>query len=175
VREELLRTQVRARGSVQARVAGEKPPAPPPAAASQRSIAEYGVLAIAIAYPDLRDEILAIGVLPDFEDRGLAVIAVEICGGGKESAQALIAQRLSPEQQSVLSAQMIDPMLETAEKARFVLGEYQRTLVWLRQEKQMRERVRTAREQSGIEAQTQKAQEAVLLARERQKLRSARS
>jgi DNA primase len=174
VREELLRTQVRARGSAPARLAAQRVPAPL-AAAGRRSIAEYGVLAIAVAYPDLRDDILASGVLPDFEDHALAAVAVEVCGYGNQSASALIAQRLSPDRQSALSAQMIDPMLETAEKARFVLGEYQRTLVLLRHDQQMRERVRTAHEQSGIEAQTQKAQEAVLLARERQKLRSARS
>jgi len=123
----------------------------------------------------LREEILASGILPDFEDRALAAIAVELCGTGNEPAQALIAQRLSPPQQSALSAQMMDPMLETAEKARFVLGEYRRTLAWLGREKQVQERVRTAREQDGIELQKQKAQEAILLARERQKLRSARS
>jgi DNA primase len=176
VREELLRAQARRSGGGAARVAAERASVTPPATANgQRAIAEYGVLAIAIAYPNLREQILASGALPDFEDRALAAITVELCGSGDEPAQALIAQRLSAPQQSALSAQMMDPMLENAEKAGFVLGEYQRTLAMLGREKQVRERVRTVREQDGIELQKQKAQEAILLARERQKLRSTRS
>src|SRR5579875_621354 len=170
VREELLRTQARAANVP--RPGADRPAAP---TTGRRAIAEYGVLAIAIAYPDLRDEILASRVLPDFEDRTLAAVVEEICGSGRQSAAALIAQRLPPDQQGAVSARMIDPMLESPEKARFVLGEYQRTLALVRREKQMQERVRGAREQLGIEAQTQTAQEAVLLARERQKLRLARS
>jgi len=173
VREDLLRAQAR-KGHAPARAA--RPTVSRPArAAGQRTIAEYGVLAIAIAYPELREEILAGGALSDFEDRTLAAIAAELCAAADEHAQARIAQRLPAEQQGALSAQMVDPMLESADKARFVLGEYQRTLAVLRQEKQMQEHLRTVREQDQIELQQQKAQEAILLARERQRLRSARS
>jgi DNA primase len=173
VREDLLRAQAR-KGRAPARTARQTAPRPA-RAAGQRTIAEYGVLAIAIAYPELREEILAGGALSDFEDRTLAAIAAELCASGDQHSQALIAQRLPAEQQGALSAQMVDPMLESADKARFVLGEYQRTLALLRQEKQMQEHLRTVREQEQIELQQQKAQEAILLARERQRLRSARS
>jgi DNA primase len=172
VREDLLRAQSRKGGRAAMRPARETPRARPAAAAGKRALAEYGVLAIAIAYPELREEILAGGALSDFEDRTLAAIAADLCASGDEHSQALIAQRLSADQQGALSAQMVDPMLESADKARFVLGEYRRTLALLRQEKQMQEQLRTLREQDQIELQQQKAQEAILLARERQRLRS---
>ena len=100
---------------------------------------------------------MASGALSDFEDRKLAEVAAELCVCEGEQSQALVAERLTAVQHSALSAQMFDPMLENAEKARFVLGEYQRTLVLLRQEKQMREQLRMLREVGGIEVQQQKA------------------
>ncbi len=175
VREEVLRAQ--ARKGTTASVRAPRAAAPPRAApaSNMRAAAEFGVMAIAVAYPELRDEILAGGALPDFEDSQLAAVVMELCGSGLEPGQALVAQRLTPAQHSALSAQMMDPMLESAEKARFLLGEYERSLAMLRRGRQMRDTLRNAREQDGIELQKQKAQEALLLARERHKLRSARN
>ncbi len=174
VREEVLRAQARKGGRAAVRVSREAPAARASATRGMRAIAELGLLAIAVAYPDLRQEILAGGALSDFEDRGLAAVVAELCGSGGEQAQALVAQRLSAEQQGALSAQMLDPSLETLEKARFVLVEYQRSLALLGGEKRVQGALRTIREQEGTEVQQQKAQEVVLMAREQQRLRSVR-
>jgi DNA primase len=174
VREEVLRAQARKGNRPAVRTVYQAFASAPAPTIDKRVIAEFGVLAIALAYPELREEILAGNALADFEDRALAGLAAELCGSGDAQAKAHLAQRLSAEQQSALSAQMMDPMLESVEKAQFVLGEYERTLALMRNEKQVRERVRTVPRQEGVELQKLKAQEALLLARERQKLRSAR-
>jgi DNA primase len=174
VREEVLRAQALKGGRAAVRVSREALSARASATRDMRAIAELGLLAVAVAYPDLREDILAGGALSDFEDRGLAAVAAELCGSGDEQAQALVAQRLSAEQQGALSAQMLDPSLETLEKARFVLGEYQRSLTLLRAAKRVQGALRTLREQEGTDLQGQKAQEVILVAREQQRLRSAR-
>ena len=93
-----------------------------------RAVAEFGLLAAAAAYPELRDEILAGGALTDFEDSNLAALAAQLCGSGDDSGHAQLAQQLSLEQQSALSEQMLDPSLESVEAARRMIGEYRQAL-----------------------------------------------
>jgi hypothetical protein len=154
VREEVLRGQARKTGRAPTRPARETPAPRATAAADMRSIAEFGVLAVATAYPELREEILAGGALSDFEDQRLAGIAAEVCGSGDEPAQALITQRLSAAQQNALSARMLEPSLENPVSARQILADYRGALA----------RLRGAREVKGLVAAAAAAGESEALA-----------
>ena len=170
VREEVLRAQaLKGRGAAVRE--SRNPPAPRrPASRDLRAIAEMGVLAVAVAYPELREEILAGGALSNFEDPRLMELAVELCGSGGVQGQVLVAQRLNDAEQSALSAQMLDPSMESIEGARFMLGEYQRSLAVLRGKKQVEGALQTAREQQSPDS----AQGVILLRREQQRLRAGR-
>ena len=121
-----------------------------------------------MAYPELREEILATGALSDFEDRALAGLAAELCGSGDEQAHAHLAQRLSTEQQSALSAQMMDPSLESAESARRMLAEYRQALTRWRGAREVKGLVRAAASAGECEA-TATAHEIIMTRREQQK------
>jgi DNA primase len=138
VREEVLRAQARKGDRVAPRPSRETLAPRAAATPDMRSIAEFGVLAIATAYPELREEILAGGVLSDFDDRSLAAVAAEVCGSVGESAQALITQHLSAPQQSALSARMLEPSLENPASARQILSDYRAALARLRGTREMK-------------------------------------
>jgi DNA primase len=169
VREEVLRAQAR-KGSRAAVGASRAAPAAARTtpARDMPAIAEFGVLAITIAYPDLREEVLASGALSDYEDRALAAIAAELCGAGNEPVQALVAQRLSTEQQSAISAQMLDPSLENIETARRILADYRQALARRRGTREVKGLVAGAAAAGESEA-TAAAQAVILLRREQQK------
>jgi DNA primase len=169
VREEVLRAQARKGARAPARTASQPRRAPAAPARDMMPIAEFGLLAIAVAYPELREEILATGALSDFEDRALAGLAAELCGSGEEQAHAHLAQRLSTEQQSALSAQMMDPSLENAESARRMLAEYRQALTRWRGAREVKGLVRAAASAGESEA-TATAQEIIMKRREQQKV-----
>jgi DNA primase len=169
VREEVLRAQARKGARAPARTASQPRRAPAAPARDMMPIAEFGLLAIAVAYPELREEILAAGALSDFEDRALAGLAAELCGSGEEQAHAHLAQRLSTEQQSALSAQMMDPSLENAESARRMLAEYRQALTRWRGAREVKGLVRAAASAGESEA-TATAQEIIMKRREQQKV-----
>jgi len=162
VREEVLRAQARKGG----RAPAQPQPRPMPAAPSRnmRAIAEFGLLAIAAAYPELREEILAGGALSDFEDRELAGFAAELCGSGDEPARAHLTQRLSAEQQSALSAQMMDPSLESVESARRMMVDYRHALALYKRGLKVKGLVETAHQgqKSANEAEAIAALDAVI-------------
>src|SRR5579885_610998 len=168
VREEVLRAQ--ARKGTTASVRAPRAAAPPRAApaSNMRAAAEFGVMAIAVAYPELREEILASGALSDFEDRALAAVAAELCASGSEPAQALVALRLAPEQQDALSAQMLDPLLDNAESARRMLEECGRALARWRRTREVKGLVAAAAAAGESEA-TAAAQAIILRRREQAK------
>jgi DNA primase len=169
VREEVLRAQARKGARAPARTASQPRRAPAAPARDMMPIAEFGLLAIAVAYPELREEILATGALSDFEDRALAGLAAELCGSGDEQAHAHLAQRLSGEQQSALSAQMMDPSLDSAESARRMLAEYRQALTRWRGAREVKGLVRAAASADESEA-TATAQEIIMKRREQQKV-----
>jgi DNA primase len=167
VREEVLRAQARKGGRAPAYPSRQKPPERRAAMTTDmRSIAEIGVLAIAVAYPDLRDEILAGGALSDFEDRGLAGVAAEVCGSGNEPAHELVTQRLSDAQHSALSAQMIDPSLENPQSARQILADYRGALARLRGTREVKGLVAAAA--TAGESEALAAAQAIILRRREQ-------
>ncbi len=168
VREEVLRAQARKGSPPALRASRETPVQRTAPARDMRTIAELGVLAIALAYPELREEILASGALSDFEDRALAAVAAELCASGSEPAQALVALRLAPEQQDALSAQMLDPLLDNAESARRMLEECGRALARWRRTREVKGLVAAAAAAGESEA-TAAAQAIILRRREQAK------
>ncbi|HEY2106208.1 MAG TPA: DNA primase, partial [Candidatus Binataceae bacterium] len=54
----------------------------------RRSVAEIGLLTIAVGYPELRGELIGSGVLSKFGDSELAVVTDELCRLDKNRAQA---------------------------------------------------------------------------------------
>src|SRR5271170_7573554 len=78
VREEVLRAQGRKGIRAPLRTAAQPRPARSAPSHDIRSVAEFGLLTVAAAYPILRDEILASGALTDFEDSNLAALAAEL-------------------------------------------------------------------------------------------------
>jgi DNA primase len=169
VREEVLRAQARKGSRAPAR-ASAPPASPRPTGGHQmREVAEFGVVAVAVAYPELREEILAGGALADFEDRELAGLTAELCAlGADQAAPTHLTQRLSPEQQSALSARMMDPSMADAESAGFIVGEYRAALARWRGAREIKGLVRAAAAAGGSEAEAA-AQAIILRRREQQK------
>ncbi len=129
-----------------------------------KAVAEFGLLAVAAAYPNLREEILASGALTDFQDSHLAGITAELCTSGDESGQAQLTQRLSAEQQSALSKQMLDPSLESVESARRMIGDYCQALALYKRGLKVKGLVESARQgqKSANEGEAIAALEAVI-------------
>lgn len=167
VREEVLRAQALKGGRVALGGRREVPAMRTNMTRDMRALAEFGVLAIAIAYPDLREEILACGALSDFEDGGLAAVAAELCAAGSEQAQALVAQLLSAEQHSEVSAQMLDPSLENLDLARRMLFDYHQALARSRGTREVKGLVAAAA--AAGESEATAAAQAIILRRREQK------
>ena len=147
VREEVLRAQGRKGARAPIRTMAESRPGRSTPSHDMRAVAEFGLLAVAAAYPELRDEILASSALTDFEDSNLAALTAELCGSGDESVavqQAQLTQHLSVEQHSALSGQMLDPSLESVESARRMIGEYRQALALYKQGLKVKRLVETA-------------------------------
>jgi len=114
------RPRIQPRAPVQA--AAVQPAAVPPDAGSR---AEIGLVSIAILHPELRSEIAALKAEEDFDDSALAVALTEICASQDPhgAMEAWLAERLTPAQQSQLSAAAVGPLTEDAEHMR-ALGDY---------------------------------------------------
>jgi DNA primase len=113
VGEDTLRRAARSRGAAQRRA-----PVPVVSPGDAASKAEFGLLAIALLRPELRDELRGRCAVEDFADRGLALLFEEACRlGPGESCEALISERLTPEQQGRLSELALAPAFDNAETA----------------------------------------------------------
>ncbi len=113
VGEDTLRRAARGRGAVLPRAIA--PVASPGDAASK---AEFGLLAIALLRPELREELRARCGVEDFADEGLGLLFDEACGlSPGESCEALISERLTPEQRGRLSELALAPAFDSAETA----------------------------------------------------------
>jgi hypothetical protein len=125
------------------------------------------LVAIALRYPELRAEIAG-GVSPDqFEDRALAAALIEVCGADEQqpALEIAVAEGLSDEQRGRLSAMMVGPLLEDAQKTQALAADY-RTALRERQNRLEVEQWRrvAARAASSDEAKAA-AQEALLALR----------
>lgn len=125
VSEQLLRNHARppgkgagARRSVQ--------PAAFPKDTGAATEAAVGLLAVALAYPQLRSEIINGEALAEFEDRGLAELLAEVCHSTEEGQtfETSVAERLSDEQRSRLSALLVGPLMDDLEEARKLSSGY---------------------------------------------------
>ncbi|MGO9058070.1 MAG: DNA primase [Candidatus Binataceae bacterium] len=164
VSEEVLRAQGRKGARAPLRTVAQPRPTRPARNRDMKAVAEFGLLAVAAAYPNLREEILASGALTNFEDSNLAGITAELCASGDESGQAQLTQRLSAEQQSALSEQMLDPFLESVELARRMIGDYCQALALYRRGLKVKGLVETAHQgqKSANEGKAIAALEAVI-------------
>ncbi len=88
--------------------------------------AEIGLVTIALLHPERRAEIAASGVDKDFADSTLAVALAEICASQEShgAMESWIAERLTPEQQSQLSAAAVGPLIVDAEHAQQLASDY---------------------------------------------------
>ena len=164
VSEEVLRAQGRKGSRAPLRTIAQPRTTRPAPSHDMKAVAEFGLLAAAAAYPNLREEILASGALTDFQDSHLAGITAELCTSGDESGQAQLTQRLSAEQQSALSKQMLDPSLESVESARRMIGDYCQALALYKRGLKVKGLVESARQgqKSANEGEAIAALEAVI-------------
>jgi DNA primase len=162
VREELFRRQ--ARKSASASAAAVAPGARQAGRVTNMlTAAEYGLLAIAAAFPQLREDIASAAVAREFADRELAKVLEELLAEelDHEATQAYLARQLSAEHMERLSAQIVDAPLTELETARFMIGEYARALRRWHARNEIGGLLRSAAS-AGAEEATAAAQELIL-------------
>ncbi len=119
VSEQLLRNHARPPGKGAGARRPVQPGAPPKdtGAATEAAV---GLLAVALAYPELRSEIIEGRAPAEFEDRGLADLLAEVCHSTEEgpSFETAVAERLSDEQRSRLSALLVGSLMDEMTEAR---------------------------------------------------------
>jgi DNA primase len=88
--------------------------------------AEFGLVSIALLHPQLRHEIAASDAGKDFTDAALAATLAEICSSGEPhgAMEAWLAEHLTPEQQTQLSAAAVGPLIDDLEHARVLVADY---------------------------------------------------
>jgi hypothetical protein len=121
--EEVLRREGRIRGGFQPAVT---PPRVRTQSADAGTRAEIGLVSIALLHPQLRLQIAESEIAKDFADSGLAAKLVEICATEKPHAamETWIAEHLTAEQLSQLSAAAVGPLIEDLEHARMLVTDY---------------------------------------------------
>ncbi len=130
VSEEVLRAQARLPGhrggAREAQAAAAQGAAAPPAQRDAVSEAEIGLLALALARPELRGTIISRAPPASFVDPAVAVLLGELCRSEKSEAEVanLVAERLSEAQQSRLSALMTGSAIDEPDLARQMAGDY---------------------------------------------------
>jgi DNA primase len=122
VGEELLRGQ--AMGKKTARRTPRRVETAPQSDAAAE--AEAGLLAVALAFPELRPEVLKQVAQEGFENQELAALLDEVCrsGASQGALEAAIPERVPDEFRGMLSLLMVGPLTEHPEKAPELLGDY---------------------------------------------------
>jgi DNA primase len=131
--------------------------------------AEMELLALAMLHPALRPDIVAQGAAEIFEDPAMAALMVEVCShqGTDASLEHWIDERLTPAQQSALSALAVGPMMESAEDARALALDYISALRRRRTAREVQALKTDARQAGGTEDEAvAKSQELILLRRQ---------
>jgi DNA primase len=79
------------------------------------SKAEIGLVALALLRPELRTEIADSGAYANFEDERLGSVLVDLCGTDEDytALEQWLAERLTPEQQSGVSAIAVGPLIDS--------------------------------------------------------------
>jgi DNA primase len=111
------------------------------------SKAEFGLVALALFRPELRAELGARCAACDFADESLGALFEEACGlAPHESYEALMAERLAPEQQGRLSELAVAPLLDNAETAARMAGDFIAALERRRRRREIEEKKRALSE-----------------------------
>ncbi len=147
--EEVLRREGRAprRFHREAPQAQPRPVAQPVDAGAR---AEIGLVSIALFHPELRSFIAESRVGADFADSGLAAVLSEICASEEPhgAMQAWLAERITPEQQSQLSAAAVGPLIEDIDHARVLVADYIAALERRRRQREVEQLRRAAAQAS---------------------------
>jgi DNA primase len=79
------------------------------------SKAEIGLVALALLRPELRTEIADSGASANFEDERLGSVLADLCGTDEDytALEQWLAERLTPEQQSGVSAIAVGPLIDS--------------------------------------------------------------
>ncbi len=142
VGEDTLRRAARRRGAVLRRAIA--PVVSPGDAASK---AEFGLLAIALLRPELREELRARCAGEDFADNGLGLLFEEACRlSPGESCEALISERLTPEQRGRLSELALAPAFDNADTAARMAADFVAALERRRRRREIDENKRALSE-----------------------------
>jgi DNA primase len=129
--------------------------------------AEMGLLAIAVLHPELRVEIAAAGAAGHFEDPAMGALLGEICAVDTPhtALEQWIAERLTPEQQSALSALAVGPQMESLEEARELASDYAAALRRRRRAREVEVLKTSARQSGGTHDEAAAAAQAVIALR----------
>jgi DNA primase len=144
VGEEVLRRVARSSRGTGAPPRGQREAAPRLAPVeSGASKAEIGLVAIALLYPSLRAELLALEPHNDFEDRELASLFVELCGTDEThfALEGWIGGRLSQQTQDRLSALAVDEIMDDETQARSSAKDFVSALDQRRRQREIRQNV----------------------------------
>ncbi len=167
VSEQLLRNQARPQGNRAKRAAVPGPEAAKGARGAAASEAEVGLLGVAIVYPGLRSEIVRSGAIPNFEDRAVAELLIEVCDSSEAIAEfeGVLSQRLTEEHRRRLSALMVGPLIDDPAAARKLSADYAAAIERRRHRCEVEGLARSARDGDEKEAAA-KAQDVISLRRE---------
>lgn len=127
VREEVLRKE--ARSHAPARPGRPQPVARPLGALAGPSAlqeAELGLLALALLHGALRSRIGGSACLAEFDDPGLAALVAQLCQSDRERVglEFIVAERLSEQNQSRLSAILVGPLMNDLKSAARLCEDY---------------------------------------------------
>ncbi len=174
VGEQVLRAEARRspRGAANAGAArgmGATPRSPWATAAGAgdgATVAEVGLLAVALLHPQLRGEIAAQAAM--VEGAALAAALDEVCGSDEPAAvlEPRLAERLGETQRSRLSAFAVGPLMETAEQARALARDFAEALTRRRQQRAM-ETTRRAAASAGTDDEAMAAAQELIELRKR--------
>jgi DNA primase len=179
--EEILRKEARGASSRGAsRIAygvtrGDSPAAQPISAShggDAGSKAEIGLIALALLRPELRAEIAETNINQKFEDLSLGGVLADLCATDEvhSALEGWLAERLSIDDQSRLSALAVGPMSDDVEKARALVKDYVAALDRRRRNHELETLKRSAAVKdspsSGPSAATAAAQAVIALRRE---------
>lgn len=168
VSEDLLRREARRASAPGASSRGAAlKPAEPANRADAIAQAELGLLAIAMAYPDLREEIASAARPAEFRDALLGALLEEaaLSEESKASLEVSIMAALDEAQRDRLSAMMVGPMPADAESARRFVAEYASALERGRRRREVEQLRRAAAQAGGADAASA-AQELIALRRQ---------
>ncbi len=131
--EDILRKEARGasgRAATSSRIAHAASPATQPISVSRGedagSKAEIGLIALALLRSELRAEIAETNVNQKFEDLRLGGVLADLCRTDElhSALEQWLAERLSPEDQSRLSALAVGPISDDVEIARALVKDY---------------------------------------------------